>query len=34
MLAGSLYFRVIVMGRDVDDAWVERTLDLYFAERS
>lgn len=31
MLAGALYFRVIVMGTAIDNAWIERTLDAYFA---
>ena len=32
LLAGALYFRVIVMGEPVDEAWIERTLDVYFDE--
>ena len=31
MVAGALYYRVLVMGRDIDRAWIERVVALFFA---
>jgi AcrR family transcriptional regulator len=31
MIAGALYYRVLVMGRDIDKAWIDRVLAQFIA---